>query len=216
MSARTYIGSVRVALLDDHALVRKGLVAQLEKSPSILIVGNHGNSKPFRALLARMPVDVALIDYSLSREDVDGVALIKQLRAAHPRLKILVVSAHEEHVVVQRLLQAGADGFVAKSQDPDDVIHAIDAVMTGQRYVSSSMPVDGMPGTLSLLSPREIEVVRCLLEGKAVSEIARKFDRSVKTISAQKSAAYRKLGIGNDAELFKLSQHILGQQGGVT
>lgn len=65
MSARTYIGSVRVALLDDHALVRKGLVAQLEKSPSIIVVGSHGSSKPFRALLAGMPVDVALIDYSL-------------------------------------------------------------------------------------------------------------------------------------------------------
>lgn len=216
MSARTYIGSVRVALLDDHALVRKGLVAQLEKSPSIIIVGSHGSSKPFRALLAGMPVDVALIDYSLSRDDVDGVALVKQLRAAHPRMKILVVSAHEESLVVQRLLQAGADGFVAKSQDPDDVIRAIDAVMTGQRYVSSASRESVAPASLGQLSPKETEVVRCLLEGKAVSEIARKFDRSVKTISAQKSAAYRKLMITNDAELYKLSAHILGQGGSQT
>lgn len=131
-------------------------------------------------------------------------------------MKILVVSAHEEGLVVQRLLQAGADGFVAKSQDPDDVIRAIDAVMTGQRYVSSSSQHTVAPASLALLSPKETEVVRCLLEGKAVSEIARKFDRSVKTISAQKSAAYRKLMIANDAELYKLSAHILGQGGSQT
>ncbi|MDF3983218.1 response regulator transcription factor [Luteibacter sp. PPL201] len=213
MSARSYIGSVRVALLDDHALVRKGLIAQLEKSPSILVVGSHGNSKPFRALLASMPVDVAVIDYSLSRDDVDGVALVKQLRAAHPRLKILVVSAHEEGLIVQGLLSAGADGFVAKSQDPDDVIRAIDAVMTGQPFVSSSSVSEDVPPGVGLLSPKELEVVRCLLQGSAVSEIARKFDRSVKTISAQKSAAYRKLDIANDAQLHRLKPYILGQDG---
>jgi two-component system, NarL family, captular synthesis response regulator RcsB len=209
MSARTYTGSVRVALLDDHALVLKGLIAHLEKIPSILIVGSHGSSHPFRALLAALPVDVALIDYSLALDDIDGVALIKLLRASHPALKILVVSAHGSRLVIRSLLQAGAHGFVAKSQEPDEIIRAIDAVMTGREYLPpgtvNSLATHPMAG----LSPREWEVVRCVLEGLSVTQIANKFNRSLKTVSTQKTAAYRKLDISADNELHMLRAYLL-------
>jgi two-component system, NarL family, captular synthesis response regulator RcsB len=209
MSARTYTGSVRVALLDDHALVLKGLIAHLEKIPSILIVGSHGSSQPFRAMLAAMPVDVALIDYSLAMDDIDGVALIKLLRASHPAVKILVVSAHGSRLVISSLLQAGAHGFVAKSQELDEIIRAIDAVMTGREYLPpgtvSSLAAHPMAG----LSPREWEVVRCVLEGLSVTQIANKFSRSLKTVSTQKTAAYRKLDISADNELHMLRAYLL-------
>lgn len=212
MSARSYLGSVRVALLDDHALVLKGLVAQLETSPSIMILGSFSSSRPFRALLASTPVDVVLIDYSLAFDDLDGVALIRLLRAAYSRLKILVVSAHNEDLVVQRLLQAGADGFVAKSQDPAVVIHAIDVVMTDGVYLPPRRGVAGEVKPVAAspvkLSSREWEVIRCLLEGLTVTRIAEKFGRSMKTISSQKSTAFRKLGIKSDNELYKLKDYI--------
>lgn len=209
MSARTYTGSVRVALLDDHALVLKGLIAHLEKIPSILIIGSHGGSQPFRAMLSAMPVDVALIDYSLAMDDIDGVALIKLLRAAHPTLKILVVSAHGSRLVIRSLLQAGAHGFVAKSQEPDEIIRAIDAVMTGREYLPPGT-VSGMAeNPMTSLSPREWEVVRCVLEGLSVTQIANKFNRSLKTVSTQKTAAYRKLDIGADNELHMLRSYLL-------
>jgi DNA-binding NarL/FixJ family response regulator len=207
MSARSYLGSVRVALLDDHALVLKGLAAQLETSPSITILGSFSSSRPFRALLAEKPVDVVLIDYSLAFDDIDGVALIRLLRAGYPRLKILVVSAHEEGLVVHTLLQAGADGFVAKSQDPGVLVQAIDAVMTNRVYLPPR--AGGASETrLVKLSPREWEVVRCLLDGMKVSQIAEKFGRSMKTISAQKSAAFRKLDIKSDNALYKMEDYI--------
>jgi len=209
MSARSYLGSVRVALLDDHALVLKGLIVHLQKSPSITILGSFSSSRPFRALLATTPADVAIIDYSLAFDDIDGVALIRALRASYPRLKILVISAHDEGMVVHSLMQAGANGFVAKSQDPDDVVMAIDALMTGRQYLPPrhdgqvSMPQDVR------LSPREWEVIRCLLGGLTVTQIAEKFGRSVKTISAQKSAAFRKLDVASDNELYKMREFIL-------
>jgi two-component system, NarL family, captular synthesis response regulator RcsB len=210
MSARTYTGSVRVALLDDHALVLKGLIAHLEKIPSILIVGSHGGSQPFRAMLAVMPVDVALIDYSLAMDDIDGVALIKLLRASHPALKILVVSAHGSRLVIRSLLQAGAHGFVAKSQEPDEIIRAIDAVMTGREYLPPGILNGLMDNPMAGLSPREWEVVRCVLEGLSVTQIANKFSRSLKTVSTQKTAAYRKLDISADNELHMLRAYLLG------
>jgi DNA-binding NarL/FixJ family response regulator len=209
MSTRTYTGSVRVALLDDHALVLKGLTAHLEKIRSILIIGSHGSSKPFRAMLASMPVDVALIDYSLATNDIDGVALIKLLRSAHPALKILVVSAHGSRMVIRSLLQAGAHGFVAKSQEPDEIIRAIDAVMTGREYLPPDIISGLADNPMAGLSPREWEVVRCVLEGMTVTQIAKKFDRSLKTVSTQKTSAYRKLDVSADNELHKLRPYLL-------
>jgi two-component system capsular synthesis response regulator RcsB len=209
MSARTYTGSVRVALLDDHALVLKGLTAHLEKIPSILIVGSHGSSQPFRAMLAAMPVDVALIDYSLALDDIDGAALIRLLLASHPALKILVVSAHGSRLVIRSLLQAGAHGFVTKSQEPDEVIRAIDAVMTGREYLPPGMLSGLADHPMAGLSPREWEVIRCVLEGLSITQIANKFNRSLKTVSTQKTAAYRKLDIGADNELHMLRSYLL-------
>ncbi|WP_413626329.1 response regulator [Luteibacter sp. Lutesp34] len=214
MSARSYLGSVRVALLDDHALVLKGLVAHLEKAPSITIVGSHSSSRPFRAMLATMPVDVAIIDYSLALDDIDGIALIKQLRAAYPRMKILVVSAHDQGLVIHSLRQAGADGFVAKSQEPDDVIRAIDAIMTGRGFLPQRGVESDEPPALVPLSPREWEVIRQLLEGLTVGQIATRSGRSLKTISTQKSAAFRKLRISSDNELYLLRDYILALDGG--
>jgi len=209
MSARTYTGSVRVALLDDHALVLKGLVAHLEKIPSILIVGWHVSSQPFRAMLSTMPVDVALIDYSLAMDDLDGVALIKLLLASHPALKILVISAHESRLVIRSLLQAGARGFVAKSQEPDEIIRAIDAVMTGREYLPPGMVTSLADHPMAGLSPREWEVIRCVLEGLSLTEIAGKFNRSLKTISTQKTAAYKKLDIRTNNELLMLRSYLM-------
>jgi len=216
MSARSYFGSVRVALLDDHALVLKGLIAHLEKSPTIVVVGSHASSRSFRAMLATMPVDVALIDYSLALDDIDGIALIKLLRAGYPRMKILVVSAHDQGLVIHSLRQAGADGFVAKSQDPDEVIRAIDAVMTGREYLPPrDQDIDEPTGVVAL-SPREWEVIRQLLEGLTVGQIAARSGRSLKTISTQKSAAYRKLRVTSDNELYLLREYILALGAGST
>ena len=161
-----------------------------------------------------MPVDVAIIDYSLALDDIDGIALIKQLRAAYPRMKILVVSAHDQGLVIHSLRQAGADGFVAKSQEPDDVIRAIDAIMTGRGFLPQRGVESDDPPALVPLSPREWEVIRQLLEGLTVGQIATRSGRSLKTISTQKSAAFRKLRISSDNELYLLRDYILALDGG--
>ncbi|MGA7440389.1 MAG: response regulator transcription factor [Luteibacter sp.] len=214
MSTRTYIGSVRVALLDDHALVLKGLVAHLKTYPSLSVVGSSPNSQHFRLLLAAMPVDVALVDYSLAANDSDGLTLLRSLRLAFPRMKVIVVSAYDDAPLVRRLLEAGADGFVPKSADPDEVIRAIDAAMTGRRYVPPALERVMEHGRDPQLSPKETDVIRCLLDGMTVTQIAAKFGRSLKTISAQKSAAFRKLGVENDNQLYSMRDHVRALEGG--
>jgi DNA-binding NarL/FixJ family response regulator len=205
---------VRVALLDDHALVLKGLVAHLKTYPALVVVGSSPNIQHFRVLLSGMPVDVALIDYSLAADDADGVSLVRSLRASFPRTKLVVVSAYEDGLLVRRLLDAGAHGFVSKSQDPDDIVRAIEAAVTGRIYVPPSLERMVSSGAQSQLSPKETEVIRCLLAGLTVTEIAAKFGRSLKTISAQKSAAFRKLDIQSDMQLFNMREHVLALVGG--
>ncbi|WP_211352729.1 response regulator transcription factor [Luteibacter pinisoli] len=202
-----------MALLDDHALVLKGLVAHLKRYPSLVVVGSSPNSHHFRSLLAQMPADVALIDYSLAADDPDGLSLVRSLRAAFPRVRLVVVSAYEEAPLVRRILAAGAQGFVAKSQDPDEVVRAIDAAMTDRIYVPPGLESALVKGVDAQLSPRETEVIRCLLDGLTVTQIAAKFGRSLKTISAQKSSAYRKLAVESDVQLFSLREHVAAMVG---
>ena len=129
-------------------------------------------------------------------------------------MKILVVSAHDQGLVIHSLRQAGADGFVAKSQEPDDVIRAIDAIMTGRGFLPQRGVESDEPPALVPLSPREWEVIRQLLEGLTVGQIATRSGRSLKTISTQKSAAFRKLRISSDNELYLLRDYILALDGG--
>jgi len=213
MTTSFIAGPVRVALLDDHEFILKGLTAFLEQMPEITVVGSHSSSRPFRAMLAAMPVDVVLIDYALASDDMDGIALVKALRAHHPALRILVVSGNEQNVIVNMLLREGANGFFSKTQDANSMLEAIATVMAGQTYMPPSIG-GARPAKLHTpLSPREWEVIRCFLDGLSVSQIAVKFNRSLKTISTQKSMAFKKLGVQADAELFKMKAQILSMHG---
>jgi two-component system, NarL family, captular synthesis response regulator RcsB len=216
---------IRVALLDDHPVVLHGLSSQLALVPDISVVGEFETSRALMVALAAQEVDVLMMDYSLAPQEIDGVSLLRVLQARFPSLEILVVSGHGNPATAALAMRAGARGFVGKMRPMSELIEAIRAVAARKRYVDQSiayelervvrkMPDAQEEGATTLagqssLSPREQEVLRCVLDGMAVTAIAKKFSRSVNTISTQKQAAYRKLGIRTDAELFKI-QHSLG------
>lgn len=206
---KTSDGPVRIALLDDHEFVLQGLAVQLQRLPRFEIVGSFASSRPFLNALEHAAIDLVLMDYALSSGDMDGVPLVKRLRRTHPRLRILVVSGHDDLVTVNMVLRAGADGFFPKRQGARDIVLAIQRVMSGDIYLPSTLASEVGQTEPASLTPREWEVLRCFLDGMSVSEIAAKFRRSLKTVSAQKSSAFRKLGIHSNAELFKLKERIL-------
>ena len=204
---------IRVALLDDHEFILKGLVSHLRQVTAVTVVGSHRSSRTLRNMLAQIPVDVVLLDYSLGSDDLDGMALVKALRARYPDLRILVVSGQCQRVTVNMLLREGANGFFAKHQDAAEVADAIAKVMAGETYLPPFLTAAPPARRLSPLSPREWEVIRCFLDGMSVSQIAAKYNRSLKTISTQKSTAFKKLGIHSDAELFKMREQVLHAPG---
>ncbi|QAU25567.1 response regulator transcription factor [Dyella sp. M7H15-1] len=218
---------MRVALLDDHPVVLFGLSAQLGQLSDISVVGSFESSRALLVVLTSQEVDVLVMDYSLGPKEIDGVNLLRMLRLRFPKLEILVVSGYCNPATAALTIRSGARGFIGKISLMHELLDAIRTVAARQRYVDKVIAYEldlalkkvaadddrGETATLAeqvSLSPREWEVLRCVLDGMAVTSIATKFSRSVTTISTQKQAAYRKLGIRTDAELFKV-QHSLGR-----
>lgn len=204
MSTRSPVGLIRVALLDDHEVVRSGIQAELDKAPGIKVVSSQGDSKSFLRSLKKMPADVAVLDYSLTQGDTDGLALVKLIRAEYPSLKILIVSAYEEGIMVHNLMKAGVRGFVGKSRNASEIIKGIVAIFRDETYRSYSGMNSYTPPTLDSLSKSEYEVARLFASGMTVGEIAKTLNKSVKTISSQKTGVNRKLDVKNDVELLSV------------
>ncbi len=217
---------LRIALLDDHAVVRVGLVNRLQAEADFSLVGVYGRSRDAIAGLAAAPAELLLLDFALGPDEVDGVSLIRSLRVKFPSCRILVLSAQHEPATVALALRVGARGFVGKGEDMAELVKAIRMVADGKVYLSADMayrvgeantkavpdtgetPRDDNAAPGTGLSAREQEVIRCYLAGMTVTEIAEKFNRSIKTISTQKAAAFRKLGVTSNNGLFKIRHMI--------
>ncbi|WP_346727551.1 response regulator transcription factor [Pseudomonas sp. SWRI81] len=220
------LSPLRVAILDDHPLVRRGFGSRIESERDLKLVAMYAGSRELLAGLRNEAVDVLVLDYSLQQDELDGLNLIRLLRVRHPEVRILVSSSAESLATISLALRAGASGFVGKSQEVDDLLGAIRTVACervylaqevalelghvpsrqGEDEVGKSIRVDSDSALVShpLLSPKEQEVLRCCLDGMSVSQIAHKFTRSRKTISGQKQSAFRKLGVSCDSELHKI------------
>ncbi|WP_242540397.1 response regulator transcription factor [Trinickia mobilis] len=230
---------IRVAILDDHAVVRLGIQAHLAEQHDIAVVASFAHSRELLDWLPKNRVDVLVLDYSLGPDEIDGLNLIQMIRSRFADCRILVSSAFNAPMTVALTARAGARGFFGKDESLRDLVRAIRKVHAGGTYFNSLLGTDAAPlsprrasrpeapagacighgdasGDASgappsaklLLSPREYEVLRCCLAGMTISDIASKFSRSPKTISAQKHAAFRKLGIRSDYELYGVSEEI--------
>ncbi|AMP09595.1 bacterial regulatory s, luxR family protein [Collimonas arenae] len=217
--------SIRIAILDDHAIVRHGMTLRFAKESDFDVVGVYATGREMIEGLRNAPAEILLVDYSLGPTEIDGINLLQVLKIKAPESKILVVSAHNNPATVELVMRAGAKGFVAKADQLSTLVDAIRLVAAGGIYeegAATALPdqVDastsagkavtdyvvaadaGLKG--QSLSPREREVIRCCLDGMSVIEIAKKFSKSRKTISTQKQAAMSKLGLQSDSELFAL------------
>ena len=214
---------LRIILLDDHALIREALEIRFSLEADFKVQGVYSTSRELLDSLNRAEADLVVLDYQLADADIDGLRLIQSVRRHHPSIRIVIYSSSEKPATVNMSLRAGANGFVGKSQPTDELLRAVRMVALDRIYLAPAMAaeLEKIPAAQMLpegddpdhaftlsdqpnLSPKESEVLRCCLEGMSVSQIASKFTRSRKTISGQKQAAFRKLGIKTDTELFKL------------
>jgi len=198
---------MRVLIVDDHAIVRRGLRALLSDELPGAAFGEASDAQQALKEMRRGKWDVALLDITLPGKS--GLELLKELKAARPKLPVLVLSAHPEDQFALRALKAGAEGYLTKDSAPEELVKAIRKVLAGGRYVSptlaeklaSNVRKDFTRLPHETLSDREYEIMCLIGSGKTVTEIAGDLSLSVKTISTYRTRVLEKLGVKNSAAI---------------
>ena len=200
---------IRIVVADDHAIVRDGLKQLLAVPSDLEVVGEARDGHEVLQRVRELDFDLLLLDMSMPGKS--GIELIKQVRAEKPRLRILILSMHEEHQYAIRAIRAGASGYITKESATNKLVEAIRKVASGGAYISGEvaeqLALGAMPGNKGLphesLSDREFQVFRMLAEGKSVSDIAERLTLSVKTVSTHKANVMHKMGLENSGELIR-------------
>ena len=199
---------IRVLIVDDHAVVRRGLLAFLDTEPDLEVVGVAGGGEEALAQLrhldgqARLP-DVVLMD--LRMEPMDGIETTRRIRAGHADVEVVALTSFGETARVQAALEAGASGYLLKDADADNVTAAIRAAHRGDlqldpavaRRLMSSLRPDTSRSSLKELTARELDVLRLLASGRANKEIAVELALSERTTRTHVSSILRKLGLNS-------------------
>ncbi len=196
---------VRILLVDDHAVVRRGVRAILEDQLQGASVSEAGSGD--EALVAlEQPFDAVVLDLSMPGRS--GIDLLAEIKHRWPKLPVLIMSLHAEEHFAVRALRAGASGYLSKAAAPEALVEAVQKVTRGGRYVSGAVAerlAADLGGRAPIpherLSDREFEVMRGIADGQTVSEIALRMHLSVKTVSTYRTRLLDKMGMGSNAEL---------------
>lgn len=204
---------VRVIVADDHPVTGHGIAHGLSRMPTIDVIAVVSDAKALIDQLDTTPCDVLTLDYVMpaAGQYGDGQALIAFLRRRYPQLRIVTVTMLSSPPVFRALQLLGVRCIASKSDSISHMVAAVHAAYANGSYLSpaiASLLTQTDIGAGSALSKRESEIVRLFREGYKVTEIAEKLHRSKKTISAQKLAAMRKLGITRDADLIKYADSL--------
>ena len=204
---------IRVILADDHAVVRKGIREFLEEDPEITVVAEAGDGGEAFRLVGEHHPDVAVLDIQMPR--VTGIEATRQIKAAFPDVRVLILTAYEDDPYVFALLRAGADGYLLKSADPDDLVRAVKATAAGGKVLdpavagrvvaqmtagkSASRPAAASE-QVEPLSERELDVLRLAGQGLTNKAIGLDLGISDRTVQGHLANIYGKLGVASRTE----------------
>ena len=200
---------VKILVIDDHEVVRRGVKQILEENFLYVEVGEADTSQNGIAAVQQEPWDLAIVDISLPGQS--GLELLCELHSTAPRLPLMVLSLHPEEQYAVRAFRAGAMAYLTKQTAPEELARAVKQVLTGRRYVTASLG-ERMAGSLSenptglghhTLSERESEVLVLLAQGQSVKNIAQSLTLSIKTISTYRARLLDKLQLTTTAKLIR-------------
>jgi len=202
--------AVRVLIVDDHPLLRKGVGQLIDQEKDLQVVGEAEDAHKAITAIENTNPDIALIDITLS--GTSGIELLKNVKVRFPKLKMMVLSMHDESVYAHRALRAGASGYIMKQEGPEKVLTALRKVLRGEVYLSEHLgnrllhtlvnghaPLPSSP--VEELSDRELEVFSLIGQGHGTRPIAEKLHLSIKTIESHRAHIKEKLNLQNATEL---------------
>jgi DNA-binding NarL/FixJ family response regulator len=197
---------IRILIADDHGLVRRGARAVLQARRDWRVVGEAANGREAVEKAIELKPDVAVVDISMP--ELDGVEVVRQTREAVPNTKILVLTMHESDQMVRRALEAGAHGYLLKSDLTECLVKAVKSVSDGKRFLTPKVSEIVLEGFLkkgsqhlqgeradTRTTPRETEIIRLLAEGKTNKEIAAMLGITARTVETHRSKIMLKLGL---------------------
>ena len=209
---------ISILVVDDHALIRKGLKQLLEDTPDIRITGEAESGLQAINMVRAHHYDLVLLDISLP--DKQGIDVLRQLKVEHPNIKVIVLSMHPEDQYGVRTLKAGALGYLNKQSAPDSLIGAIRQVLSGKKYISEIIAEQLLNNLIGesqellhqTLSNREFQTLCLMASGKTLTEIAEDMSLSPKTISVYRGRMLEKMGFKNNAEAihYAITYHLVG------
>jgi DNA-binding NarL/FixJ family response regulator len=198
---------IHVVLCDDHAVVRRGVRDMLSESADIEITGEAASYAEVRDVLRTKPCDVLVLDLNMPGRG--GLEVLATLRETESPIKVLVVSMYPEDQYAIRCLRAGAQGYVNKASDPEQLLAAVRTIMQGRKYVTAevaqmlveSLSKPALDAPHAALSERELQTLLKIASGKRLSDIAEELMLSPKTVSVYRTRVLEKLKLTNNAEL---------------
>jgi DNA-binding NarL/FixJ family response regulator len=202
--------AIRVMLVDDHAVVREGYRRLLALEPDMRVVAEYPDADSAYEALQRQPGLAQVMVLDLSMPGRSGLDLLRRLSLRWPSLRVLVFTMHDSPAMVAQALRAGATGFVTKSSPPEDLVAAVRHAARGQTVLSADVAdkadAAGQAPPHVGLSAREFDVLRHLLEGASLDQIADRLGVSAKTVANHQTTLRQKLGVANAVELVRYAQ----------
>ncbi len=209
---------IRIVIADDHAIVREGLKRIVSEAQDMKVVGEAADGTEVMQRVRELDFDLLVQDLSMPGRS--GMELIKLVKAEKPRLRILVLSMHQELQYAVRAIKSGASGYLTKESAPAQLVQALRKIAAGGAYISAEvaeqLALGAMPGgsaeSHEALSAREFEVFRLLASGMSVTHIGARLNLSVKTVSTHKANLMQKMALGNQSDLVRYAiQHGLAE-----
>jgi DNA-binding NarL/FixJ family response regulator len=206
------MNKIKVVIAEDHTIVRKGLCALLEGEPDIEVIGEAENGREAIKIVEKLLPDVVVMDIAMP--GLNGLDTTRQLKKRIPKLKILILTMHDNEEYIFETLRAGASGYLIKRSAPNELISAIQSVYRDESFLSPAISKKVIDGFVQRggqaviehedykkLTAREREVLQLIAEGNANREISRLLHISIKTVESHKAHIMEKLDIRNIAEL---------------
>ena len=192
-------------IVDDHEIVRAGIKRLFENTPNLNIVADLGSGEEAYQFLYKNTVDLIIMDVSMPGKG--GIETTNQIKKRYPKIKILMLSMHDNAMIIEKAIKAGADGYILKNDLSDDLLNAIEKVMNNEIIISASVDVDEFKDSrIQDLNNKEFEIFKSLASGEELFSIAEKLNISYKTAANYQTSIKQKLNIKNILDFYNLAK----------
>ena len=192
-------------IVDDHEIVRAGIKRLVENTPNLNIVADLGSGEEAYQFLQKNTVDLIIMDVSMPGKG--GIETTNQIKKRHPKIKIIMLSMNDNAMIMEKAMKAGADGYILKNDLSDDLLNAVEKVMSNETIISASVDVNEFKDSLIKdLNNKEFEIFKSLASGEDLLSIAEKLNISYKTAANYQTSIKQKLNIKNILDFYNLAK----------